>query len=171
MAKAPRVDKQPAVRLPEDSDLPDLAVLGERRHVAAFTVYVDDFLAAGPGSVPQPLLSELLPLWKGSLPDLLGHDEGDIDSLRFLGLDIELGEKGTWLVHQQSYSYAFLKEMYDFDCLKERTTPAEPETFSTRPEVHANKAKPKRAVLCAAKDPLEHTPVQRLVGVGDQAVR
>ena len=29
--------------------------------------------------------------------------------MRFLGLDIELGpEEGTWLVHQQSYIYAFL---------------------------------------------------------------
>ena len=78
---------------------------------------------------------------------------------------MELGsERGTWLVHQQSCIYAFLKEICDFDCLKERKTPAEPETFSTRPEVHANKAKPKHTVLDATQDPLEHTPVLRLVG-------
>ena len=134
--------------------------------MAAFLVYVDDFLAARPRSVRQPLLNQLLQLWKGSSSDFLGHDEGDVDSLQFLGLDIELGfERCTWLVHQKSYIYAFRKEMYDFDCLRERKTPAEPELFSRFPEVHANKAKPRHAVLDATQDPLEHTPVLRLVGV------
>ena len=88
---------------------------------------MDDFLEPGARSVLHPLLNRLLRLWKGSSPDFLGHDEGDFDSLCFPGLDIELGsEKGTWLVRQQSYIFAFLKEMCDFDCLKERTTPAEP---------------------------------------------
>ena len=36
------------VRFPDDSDLLDITVVGERKHVAAFLVYVDDFLAAGP---------------------------------------------------------------------------------------------------------------------------
>ena len=61
--------------------------------------------------------------------------------------------------------YALLKEMCDFDCLKERKTPATLETFSTRPEAHANKAKHRRAALDASQDPLEHTLVLRLVGV------
>ena len=36
------------VRLPDDSDLPDVTAFGEQKHVAAFPVTVDD-LAAGPG--------------------------------------------------------------------------------------------------------------------------
>ena len=39
------------VRLPDDSDLPDISVFGAHEHVAAFLVYVDDFLAAGPRDV------------------------------------------------------------------------------------------------------------------------
>ena len=71
-------------------------------------MYVDDFLAAGPREVLQPLLTQLLHVWKGSNPDFLGREPGDVDTLRFLGLDIELGEQeGTWLVHQQSYIHAF----------------------------------------------------------------
>ena len=124
-------------------------------------VYVDEFLAAGRCSVLQPLLNQLLQLWKGSSPDFLGRDEGYVDSLRFLGLDVELGtKKGTWMVHQQSYIYAFLKEMCGFDCLKGRKTPAQPETCSTRTDVQANKAKPKKAILDTT---LEHMPVLRLV--------
>ena len=52
------------VRLPDDSDLPDISVFGEHEHVAAFLVYVDDFLAAGPREILQPLLARLLDVWK-----------------------------------------------------------------------------------------------------------
>ena len=59
------------VQLPDDSDLPDVAAFGEHKHVAAFLVYVDDFLAAGPRDVVlQPLLTRLLDIWKGSNPEL-----------------------------------------------------------------------------------------------------
>ena len=58
-----------------------------------------------------------------SSPDFLGLDEGYVDSLRFLGLDIELGsERGTWLVHQQSYIHAFLKETYGLLLFKAQLT-------------------------------------------------
>ena len=61
-------------------------------------------------------------VWKGSNPDFLGREPGDIDTMRFLGQDIELcPEEGTWLVHQQSY--AFLQEMFDPECLKDRCAP------------------------------------------------
>ena len=54
---------------------------------------------------------QLLHVWKGSNPDFLGREPGDVDTLRFLGLDIELGEQeGTWLVHQQRDIHAFLQE-------------------------------------------------------------
>ena len=110
------------VRLPDDSDLPDTSVFGEHEHVAAVLVYVDDFQAAGPREILQPLLTRLH-VWKGSNPDYLGRQPGDVDTVRFLGLDIELGpEEGTWLVHQQSYIYAFLQEMFDPECLKDRRT-------------------------------------------------
>ena len=45
---APCLLRPRTVRLPDDSDLPDISVLGERKRVATFLVYVDDFLAAGP---------------------------------------------------------------------------------------------------------------------------
>ena len=76
--------------------------------------------------------------WKGSSPDFLGREPGDVDTLRFLGLDIELGEQeGTWLVHQQSYIHAFLQEMLG-DYLKDRRTPGEPDSCSTKPDHQAH---------------------------------
>ena len=88
--------------------------------------------------------------------------------MRFLGLDIELGpEEGAWLVHQQSYIYAFIQEMFHPECLKDRRTPGEPESFSDKPyaEPHAQKARVKHPSLQPGQDPLEHAPVLRLVGV------
>ena len=112
--RAPCQTMSKKVRLPDDSDLPDISVFGEHEHVAAFLVYVDDFLAAGPREILQPLLTRLLDVRKGSNPDYLGRQPGDVDTMRSLGLDIELGpEEGTWLVHQQSYIYAFLQEIGD----------------------------------------------------------
>ena len=100
-------------------------------------------------------------VWKGSNPDFLGREPGDVDTLRFLGLDIELGEQeGTWLVHQQSYIHAFLQEMFG-DYLKDRRTPRD----SNKPDHHAHKARVKHPVLRPDQDPLEHTPILRLVGV------
>ena len=168
VVRAPSQHLSKKVRLPDDSDLPDISVFGEHEHVAAFLVYVDDFLAAGPRDILQPLLTRLLDVWKGSNPDYLGRQPGDVDTMRFLGLDIELGpEEGTWLVHQQSYIYAFLQEMFDPECLKDRRTPGEPESFSDKPhdEPHAQKARVKHPPLQPGQDPLDHTPVLRLVGV------
>ena len=94
VVKAPCLAPQ-AVRLADESDLPDLTAFGECTHLAAILVYVDDFLAAG----PRQVLTHLLHVWKGSNHDFLGCEPGDVDTLRFLGLDIELGEQeGTWLV-------------------------------------------------------------------------
>ena len=88
-----------------------------------------------------------------------------MDTLRFLGLDIELGEQeGTWLVHQQSYTHAFLQEMFG-DYLKDRRTAGEPDSYSNKPDHHAHKARVKHPVLQPDQDPLEHTPILRLVGV------
>ena len=109
MRRARRLVRPRTVRPPDDSDLPDIAAFREHKHVAAFLVYVDDFLAAGPREILQLLLTRLLDVWKGSNrfgnPDFL-----EVATMRFLGLDNELGpEDGTWLVHQQSYIYAFLQ--------------------------------------------------------------
>ena len=48
VVQAPCVLRPQPVRLPDDSDLPDASASGEHRPVAAFLVYVDDFLAGGP---------------------------------------------------------------------------------------------------------------------------
>ena len=165
VVRAPCLSRPPTVRLPDESDLPDLVAFGEHEHVAAILVYVDDFLAVGPRHVLQALLTQLLHVWKGSHPDFLGREPGDVDTLRFLGLDIELGEQeGTWLVHQQSYIHAFLQEMFG-EYLKDRRTPGEPDSYSNKPEPHAQKARVKHPVLRPDQDPLEHTPILRLVGV------
>ena len=88
------------------------------------------FLGCWSRDVLHPLLNRLLHVWKGSNPDFLGREPGDVDTMH-LGLKIELGpEEGTWLVHQQSYIRAFLQEMFDPECLKDRHTPGEPESFS-----------------------------------------
>ena len=82
-----------------------------------------------------------------------------MDTLRFLGLGIELGEQeGTWLVHQQSYIHAFLQEMFG-DYLKDRRTPREPDSYSTKPDHQAQKARVKHHALRPDQDPLEHTPM------------
>ena len=140
-----------------------MTAFGECTHLAAILVYVDDFLAAGPRQVLQPLLTQLLHVWKGSTPDFLGREPGEVDTLRFLGLDIELGEQeGTWLVRQQSYIHAFLQEMFG-EYLKDRRTPGEPDSYSNKPDHHAHKARVKHPVLRPYQDPLEHTPILRLV--------
>ena len=73
VVRAPCQHISKKIRLPDDSDLPDISVFGEHEHVAAFLVYVDDFLAAGPRDILQPLLTRLLDVWKGSNPDFLGR--------------------------------------------------------------------------------------------------
>ena len=79
--RAPCQHLSKKVRLPDDSDLPDITVFGEHEHAAAFLVYVDDFLAAGPRDVLQPILTRLLDMWKGSNPDFLGRQPGPCDFL------------------------------------------------------------------------------------------
>ena len=61
----------------------------------------------------------------------------------------------------------FLQETFDPECLKDRKTPSEPESFSDKPpaEPHAQKARVKHTPLQPGQDPLGHTPVLRLVGV------
>ena len=149
------VVKAPCLARPQ-ADLPDLTAFGECTHLAAILVYVDDFLAVGPRQVLQPLLKQLLHVWKGSNPDFLGREPGDVGTLHFLGLYIELGEQeGTWLVHQQSYIHAFLQEMFG-EYLKDRRTPGKPDSYSNKPDHHAHKARVKHPVLRPDQDPLKH---------------
>ena len=140
--------------MPDDNGLPDISAFGEHKHIAAFLVYVDDFLAAGPREILQPLLTRLLDVWKGSSPDFLGRQPVDVDTMRFLGLDIELGpEQGTWLVRQ---------EMLGPECLKDRRSPGEPEFFLDKPhvEAQAQKAHVKQPPLQPGQGPLDQTTLQ-----------
>ena len=45
VVRAPCLLAPRTVQLPDDGDLPDIAVFGEHKHVATFLAYVDDFLA------------------------------------------------------------------------------------------------------------------------------
>ena len=49
--------------------------------------------------------------------------------------------------------------------LKDRRTPGEPDSYTNKPAHHAQKARVKQPVLRPDQDPLEHTPILRLVGV------
>ena len=106
----------------------------------------------------QPLLTRLLDVWKGSSPDFLGCQPGDVDTMRLLALDAELGpEEGTWLVHQL---YLCLSSRdVDPECLKGRRTPGEPESFPNKSHVepHAQKTRLKHPPLQPGQIPLEHT--------------
>ena len=57
--------------------------------------------------------------------------------------------------------------MFDQECLKDRRSLGEPESFSDKPhvETHGQKARVKHPPLQPEQDPLEHAPVLRLVGV------
>ena len=70
-------------------------------------------------------------------------------------------------LQHRSYIYAFLQEMFDPECLKDRRTAGEPESFSDKPHVepYAQKARAKHPPLQPGQDPLKHTPVLLLVGV------
>ena len=59
------------------------------------------------------------------------------------------------------------QEMFDPECLKDRRNPGEAESFSDKPhaEPRAQKARVKHPPLQPGQDPIEHTPVLRLVGV------
>ena len=57
--------------------------LPDRKHLAAFLVYVDDFLAAGPRDILQAFLARLLDVWNESKPDFLGCEPGDVDTMGF----------------------------------------------------------------------------------------
>ena len=61
---------------------------------------------------------------------------------------------------------ARLLDVWNPECLKDRRTPGEPESFFDKPHVepHAQKARVKHPPLQPGQDPLEHTPVMRLVG-------
>ena len=57
--------------------------------------------------------------------------------------------------------------MFDPECLKDRRTPGESESYShkQREPVHAQNARVKHLPLQAGQDPLEQNPILRLVGV------
>ena len=96
-------------------------------------------------------------VWIRMLLSIVAHLQGSWQQ--------ERGET-TWpqLVHQQSYTHAFPQEMFG-EYLKDRRTPGEPDSYSNKPEHHAQKARVKHPVLRPDQDPLEHTPILRLVGV------
>ena len=128
---------------------------------------MDDFLAAGPREILQPLLTRLLDVWKGSNPDLLRRQPEDVDTMRFLGLALNWVLK---MVHgpfiSRATSMPFFKR-----CLTQSVSRIAElqvnESFSDKPHVepHAQKARVKHSPLQPGQDPLEHTPVLRLVGV------
>ena len=128
VVKAPCALRPQTVWLPDDSRLSDVSVFGEHQHIAAFLVYVDDFLAAGPQMSFNPS-QQIVTCLEGQQPRIL-------EKRAWLG-----PEEGTWPVHQETHIYAFLQEMFDPECLKNRRTPGEPESFSHKQHApHAPRA-------------------------------
>ncbi len=104
-------------------------IKGER--VGAVLIYVDDLLTSASRKISEAMFKALGKFWELSSPEYLGTGRDDVDVIRFLGMDIELGTtKGSWIAHQQAYIIEVLQRFSADLVLKKRTTPGEPESFS-----------------------------------------
>ena len=101
---------------------PQLTYAGLRQRVqprdvlALCGVYVDDYLSVGPHDIVTSFLEHLRSIWKTG------------DEFSFLGTTLELTSVGL-LLHQKTYTEAFLEEYKDVTPKRQRATTGEPEHF------------------------------------------
>eukprot|EP00971_Amphidinium_carterae_P097624 1931901-Amphidinium_carterae.2 len=117
------------VKCLEDGDVPrahdDLR--GEK--VGTFIVYVDDLLAVGEKKVLKGFFGHLQTVWEIATPEYLTREPEDVDSIRFLGMEIEKNVKdNNWIVHQQPYVVDTLNRFCP------SLTPGDPEGFTPTPK-------------------------------------
>eukprot|EP00971_Amphidinium_carterae_P215616 4279985-Amphidinium_carterae.2 len=70
--------------------IPDVMYPDRATPVGAMIVYVDDLLMCTGREISHGFWSMLQHKWKTFTPELLGNQEGDSESLNFLGLEIEM---------------------------------------------------------------------------------
>ena len=87
-------------------------------------IYVDDYLSIGPHDIVTSLLEHLRAISKSTDPGYLTPG----DEFSFLGITLELTSVGL-LLHQRTYTEAFLEEYKDVTPKKKRATPREPEHY------------------------------------------
>eukprot|EP00971_Amphidinium_carterae_P039693 779698-Amphidinium_carterae.1 len=70
--------------------------------VATFIVYVDDLLAVGHKTVLEGFCKRMQSVWEIATPEYLAGEPDDVESIRFLGMEIETNKKThDWTGHQQ----------------------------------------------------------------------
>ena len=119
--------------------------LEKHKHIAAFLVYVDDFLAAGLRDFLQPLLNRLLHVWKGSNPDVLGREPGDVDAVHFLDWTLSWVLRRDCLYINSATSMPFFKRgliqnASEIDAFQESLNHSLSESIKQHELAHAQKA-------------------------------
>ena len=84
-------------------------------------IYVDDYLSAGPHDIVTSFLEHLRSIWKTTDPVFLTPGM----EFSFLGITLELTSVGL-LLHQKTYTEAFLEEYNDVTPKRQRATTEEP---------------------------------------------
>ena len=87
-------------------------------------IYVDDYLSVGPHDIVTSFLEHLRSIWKTTDPVFLAPGLEP----SFLGITLELTTVGL-LLHQKTYTEAFLEEYKDVTPKRQRATTGEPEHF------------------------------------------
>ena len=87
-------------------------------------IYVDDYLSVGPHDIVTSFLEHLRSIWKTTDPVFLTPGM----EFSFLGVTLELTTVGL-LLHQKTYTEAFLEEYKDVTPKRQRATTGEPEHF------------------------------------------
>ena len=128
--KGPPLTSTPIDRYVPDGKQPYSADWLQGDRVGALLVYVDDILGAGPRKILTSFLDAVRQKWDLATPEYLGQQEGDVDSLRFLGMDIEQGrEENTWVIHQQAFTLEVLERVCPSLLLRRMSVPGQPESF------------------------------------------
>ncbi len=114
---------------PHDEPVPEVGRPAARdwlkgKRVGAVLVYVDDLLSAADRRILEAMFKALGSKWERSVPGFLGTGPKDVDVIRFLGMDIELGSTlGSWIAHQQAYIVEVLERFSPDLIFRRRTTP------------------------------------------------
>ena len=87
-------------------------------------IYVDDYLSVGPHDIVTSFLEHLRSIWKTTDPVFLTPGM----EFSFLGITLELTSVGL-LLHQKTYTEAFLEEYKDVTPKRQKATTGEPEHF------------------------------------------
>ena len=99
--------------------------------VGALVVYVDGLLVSAPLDIHKAFMAALRTNWSIAEPEFLGPGDNMSESLRFLGMDIDLDpEDGHLVVHQQVYIQDVLVKYAPLYQLRPKDTPRQPESFA-----------------------------------------